>query len=118
MICIGPRSSITSKHRSLLVLIESSAFGRREAKNLGQSRKVPLREDWEDVKVDVMRRAVTAKFTTHTDLQIALLSTGEQDLVENAPSDYFWGSGALGSGKNMLGQILMQTRQQLRDQTN
>ena len=28
----------------------------KEAKNLGQTRELPLRSDWENVKVDVMRR--------------------------------------------------------------
>ena len=86
----------------------------REAKNLGQTRKLPLRPDWEDVKVDVMRNALMAKFTTHSDLRDALLATGDEELVENAPTDYIWGCGKLGGGQNMLGKLLMETRQALR----
>ena len=84
------------------------------AARMGRQRSRPLRPDWEQVKDDVMRKAVWAKFTTHPELKALLLSTGEQELVENAPGDYYWGCGKDGSGRNMLGRILMETRQQLR----
>jgi ribA/ribD-fused uncharacterized protein len=88
----------------------------KEAKNLGQTRKRALRADWESVKVELMRKAVTAKFSTHAELRKALIETGDEELVENAPSDYFWGCGAMGGGENMLGKILMETRLALRGQ--
>ncbi|MCA9042594.1 MAG: NADAR family protein, partial [Planctomycetaceae bacterium] len=34
----------------------------REAANMGRSRKLPLRKDWESVKINIMREAVLAKF--------------------------------------------------------
>jgi ribA/ribD-fused uncharacterized protein len=85
----------------------------KEAANLGRRRDFPLHEDWELVKDDVMRRAVTKKFETHEDLAKLLRSTGNEDIVETAPSDYYWGSGQDGSGKNMLGKILMEVRDKL-----
>ena len=85
----------------------------KEAKSLGQTRKLTLRTDWEDAKVDVMRRAVMAKFVAHDDLRAALLDTRDEELVEASPGDYFWGCGALGGGQNMLGKILMETRRTL-----
>ncbi|MBK8207489.1 MAG: NADAR family protein [Planctomycetes bacterium] len=85
-----------------------------DAARMGRERSRPLRPDWEQVKDDVMRKAVWAKFTTHPELKALLLSTGEQELVENAPGDYYWGCGKDGSGRNMLGRILMETRQKLR----
>jgi ribA/ribD-fused uncharacterized protein len=81
-----------------------------EAKKLGRSRKVPLRADWEEIKDDVMRRAVRCKFASHADLRETLLSTGDEEIVENAPTDYYWGCGRTGGGRNMLGKILMETR--------
>lgn len=59
----------------------------KEAAERGQSRKVPLRPDWESVKDAVMRKAVRRKFETHADLRKALLDTGDESLVENAPGD-------------------------------
>lgn len=61
-----------------------------------------------------MRRAVLKKFQAHADLRATLLDTGDEELVENAPGDYYWGCGADGSGKNMLGRILMEVRAALR----
>ena len=63
-----------------------------------------------------MRAAVRQKFTTHKDIQQTLLDTGDEEIVEHAPSDYYWGIGADGSGKNMLGRILMEVRDQLRNE--
>ena len=43
-----------------------------------------------------------------------LLGTGEATLVEHTSNDAYWGDGGDGSGKNMLGQILMKIRDELR----
>lgn len=83
------------------------------AARLGRSRKNPLRRDWESIKVDVMRAAVRAKFTQHPDLTALLLSTGDAVLVEHTTNDAYWGDGGDGSGRNMLGRILMQVRDEL-----
>jgi N-glycosidase YbiA len=84
------------------------------AKRMGRSRSQPLRPDWEQVKDDAMRRAVLRKFEAHADIRAVLLSTGDQPIVEDAPRDYYWGSGAKGTGRNMLGRILMEVRHALR----
>src|SRR5688572_10862169 len=76
----------------------------KEAANLGRKRDWPLRKDWESVKDDIMRRAVLKKFQTHSELKDLLLSTGEEEIVENAPNDYYWGCGKDGTGKNILGK--------------
>jgi len=86
----------------------------KEAKTLGRSRKVPLRPDWEDVKDDIMYRAVKKKFKTHKAARKLLLGTGDEDLIENAPMDSYWGCGDDGKGLNRLGAILMQVRDELR----
>lgn len=86
----------------------------KDAARLGRQRTRPLRPDWEAVKDDVMRKGVLRKFETHADIRDILLSTGNQDLVENAPGDYYWGCGQNGTGKNMLGKILMEVRERLR----
>jgi ribA/ribD-fused uncharacterized protein len=86
----------------------------KEAAQRGRARSVPLRPDWESVKDEVMRAAVRRKFETHADIRAVLLGTGDEELVENAPGDYYWGCGADGSGRNMLGRILMEVRTALR----
>ena len=89
----------------------------KRAKQLGRSRKHPLREDWDAVKEYVMREAVRAKFVAHEEILARLLATGDEELIENAPTDYYWGCGRSGTGKNRLGHILMELRSELRSET-
>jgi N-glycosidase YbiA len=86
----------------------------KEVAKMGRQKTLPLRPDWEKVKDNIMRNAVLSKFSTHKDIQEILLSTGNEELVENSPIDYYWGCGADGSGKNMLGITLMEVREQLK----
>ncbi|MCC6357287.1 MAG: NADAR family protein [Phycisphaerales bacterium] len=84
------------------------------ARTLGRSRAVPIRPDWEGIKVEIMRTALRLKFAAHAELQSLLLATGDEELIEAAPRDYFWGCGARGTGRNMLGTLLMELRGALR----
>ena len=85
-----------------------------QAARMGRDRRRKLRGDWDSVKVDVMRKAVLAKFRQHRELRKLLLSTGRATLVEHTAGDHFWGDGGDGSGRNMLGLVLMETRERLR----
>jgi N-glycosidase YbiA len=86
----------------------------KEAAKMGRERNLPLRQDWEKVKDDIMRKAVMRKFQTHQDIREILLATDHEEIVESSPIDYYWGCGADGTGKNMLGIILMEVRDRLR----
>jgi ribA/ribD-fused uncharacterized protein len=72
--------------------------------------------DWSRVKFDRMRAVLRAKFTQHDDLRELLLSTGTARLVEAGTVDNavnrLWGE-INGKGKNMLGVLLMELRDQL-----
>ena len=85
-----------------------------KAAKMGRNRNLPLREDWEEVKDDVMRKAVYAKFSQNIELKNILLDTDSEYIVENTSNDYYWGCGTNGSGKNMLGIILMEIRDKLK----
>lgn len=84
------------------------------AARLGRSRSVPIRKDWESSKDDIMREAVRMKFTHNLEMRKILLSTGDAQLVEHTKNDRYWGDGGDGTGKNMLGKILMEVRDELR----
>ncbi len=60
-----------------------------------------------------MRQAVKANFVQHEELRKLLLSTGEAKIVEHTENDDYLGDSGAGSGKSMLGPILMQVRQEL-----
>ena len=91
-----------------------------KAKRLGRS--LPLRDDWENVKADVMRIGLQLKFAPGGDMAARLLATGDRELVEgNTWGDEVWGKtfrnvdGLLGwHGENLLGRLLMERRDQLR----
>lgn len=76
-----------------------------------------IRSDWSKIKFDRMRDVLRAKFGQHEDLRQLLLSTGEARLVESATVDNAvnrtWGE-VNGVGKNMLGNLLMEVRSELR----
>ena len=86
-----------------------------EAAKFGRNRELPLREDWETVKDEIMRKAVLAKFSQNADIKEILLQTGEKEIIEATTEDYYWGCGTNGTGKNMLGKILMEVRELLRE---
>lgn len=86
----------------------------REAAAIGRDRTLPIRPDWEQVKEDVMRVALRAKFTQHANIRRLLLDTGDAILVEHTRNDRYWGDGGDGSGRNRLGVLLMELRTQLR----
>jgi N-glycosidase YbiA len=82
-----------------------------QVKRLG--RKVSLRKDWNEIKLELMNWAVREKFKDEN-LKELLLSTGDQELIEgNTWNDTFWGV-CNGKGKNHLGKILMKVRDELR----
>lgn len=113
----------TSEHYFQAQKFENKAYQEkiRKAKNpgmaakMGRDRKQKLRRDWESVKVSVMFKALEAKFTQHVELKMLLLETGDAKLVEHTVNDSYWGDGGNGSGKNMLGQLLMKLRGSLID---
>ncbi|XP_027353545.1 riboflavin biosynthesis protein PYRR, chloroplastic isoform X2 [Abrus precatorius] len=91
-----------------------SAKSPEEAARIGRSmqRKHPdlIRSDWDNIKIDVMYRALKCKFLMYPHLNSMLLSTAGSVLVEASPHDLFWGGGRDGEGLNYLGRLLMKLR--------
>ncbi|MDY6324095.1 MAG: NADAR family protein [Catonella sp.] len=84
-----------------------------EAKHLG--RKIPLRSDWEQVKISIMEEIVKNKFEENGELREKLLATGDEYLEEgNTWGDRVWGT-VDGKGANNLGKILMKVRSDIRN---
>lgn len=84
----------------------------KRVRDLGQV--CSMRSDWDEVKVSIMKECVMAKFLQHSDLRKQLMNTGDEELVEDSPVDAWWGCGKDGTGKNMLGKILMEVREELK----
>lgn len=84
----------------------------KDAKQLGQSREIRMRPDWDEIRLRVMLRAVIAKFLARDQKELLrrLIETRSALLIEANPNDAFWGIGADGQGANHLGRILMALR--------
>ena len=83
----------------------------REARNMGQL--VQMRPDWDQVKYSIMKECVKAKFLQHQDLKEKLIATGNEEIIEDSPVDWWWGCGKDGTGQNNLGKILVEVRAEL-----
>src|SRR5262245_11021263 len=87
------------------------------AKQIAWSSPEAWRADWDDVRDVVMLDALRAKFGQHKEMRARLLATGDTPLVEHTANDHYWGDGGDGTGRNRLGQLLMQVRGELQEQT-
>lgn len=84
----------------------------KEAKRLGRQIKPPA--DWYDRNVQIMTELLRIKFENQY-MKRKLLATGNEPLIENNRwNDTFWGV-CNGVGNNMLGKLLMQIRDELKN---
>ncbi len=75
------------------------------------ARTLELRDDWDDIKIKVMKKAIKHKFSIPT--FAARLMEVEGEIVEdNYWGDVFWGV-CDGVGENHLGKLLMKKRAKL-----
>jgi ribA/ribD-fused uncharacterized protein len=101
------QKTLDPKERRKIALLENSAG----AKSVGGQLK--LREDWEQVKEDIMYDILKLKFDI-PELRRKLLATGDRKLVEgNYWGDCYWGV-CRGKGENRLGELLMKVRRECR----
>ena len=89
----------------------------KEAKALG--RRVELRPDWNEIRINVMRWIISEKFKQNKSLKLRLIrSTSNCEIIEgNTWNDTFWGV-CNGRGQNWLGKILMEERAKVPDTSN
>ena len=85
------------------------------AKKLGRTCSLHFDSAWEEHKEEIMKQALTAKFTQNPELRDLLLATGSRPLIEKAYWDAYWGSGRTGKGKNRMGYLLSEVRENLRN---
>ena len=72
---------------------------------------------WEARKTDIMRAVLAAKFRQAPALREKLLATGQARLICFSNKDTFWGVNSYTrAGENILGQLLMELRTQLREE--
>ena len=98
-----------------------------EAKRLGRQVKGFIASQWEQAAYDAMLLACTLKFKQNHSLRTMLLNTGDKELVEANQKDRRWSCGYYPTdprcldeskwyGTNWLGKILMEVRNQLKEE--
>jgi len=77
-----------------------------------KGRKIKLREDWQQIYLDVMRGLLREKFKI-PELRQKLIDTKNAHIVEgNTWGDTIWGV-CNGTGQNLLGKLLMEVRDEI-----
>ncbi|KAK7115551.1 hypothetical protein V1264_001395 [Littorina saxatilis] len=96
-----------------------------QQKRLGRKVQNFNKDRWAQRSLEVVKEASLAKFSQNPDLLQTLLATHPRTMVEAAPRDRLWGIGMGASkpkardptqwrGRNLLGKILTQVREELR----
>jgi len=91
-----------------------SAKTPKECKKIANS--IERRDDWENVKFDIMLKALRAKVASYEFMGPKLLATGNEEIAEDSPYDAEWGLGKDGKGKNLLGKAWMEIRNELKNE--
>jgi len=90
------------------------------AKMKSKPHRKDSRPDWDMVREGIMRWCLHVKLVQHWEnFGDLLLSTGDRPIVEESYRDPFWGAKPINAetlqGANMLGRLLVELREQLRD---
>jgi ribA/ribD-fused uncharacterized protein len=91
------------------------------AKMVSKPYRDQSREDWDDIRVAVMKWCLRVKLQQHwSRFSMTLLATGNSPIIEQSRKDPFWGAIPDASqrtlvGANVLGRLLMELRSILRE---
>lgn len=96
-----------------LVKAVRSARSAHHAKKIAQANKSFRVANWQDIKLVIMDNIIRAKLEQHPYVQKKLMETGDLEIVEDSPTDAFWGRGPDGNGLNHMGKIWMKLREEL-----
>ncbi|MFD0738512.1 NADAR family protein [Lysobacter koreensis] len=94
------------------------------AKMKGKPHRKDTRSDWENVRHKVMRWCLRVKLAQHyKEFGRLLLATKEKPIVEQSRKDHYWGAipmqdGETLMGENVLGRLLMELREALKNDTD
>ena len=91
----------------------------REAASIGRTPGLGIDPGWNTQRVDVMRWVLRMKREANqAEIDAVLAATGDRPIVEVSTRDPWWSARPVAEryeGRNVLGQLWMELRQQLRD---
>lgn len=64
-------------------------------------------------KDELMEKIFRAKLAQHPDIREILRESGDRELLKVYDTDYYWGTGADGSGENKMGKLWMKLRKEI-----
>lgn len=114
----GKYRNETEKEKEILKWAMSAPTGSLIAQLSHSLFSWQIKPNWSNDKINRMKNVLKAKFSQHQDLKEKLLKTGDLILIENSKSDPFWGIDKNGKGKNMLGILLMEIRNEIKINEN
>ncbi len=88
-----------------------------EVFRFAQDNKYLQISNWNEIKVEIMKEIVREKIVQHPYVKKKLLESGSRELIEDSPHDDFWGWGKNKDGKNQLGKIWMELREEIKKTT-
>ncbi len=89
-----------------------NARSARDTKVIADRHRDDVSPEWNDLKVSFMEEILRAKLGQHEKVKSLLQETKSLEIIENSPTDIFWGIGN-GEGKNELGKLWMKLRSEL-----
>jgi ribA/ribD-fused uncharacterized protein len=102
--------NIDEEHRKMIIEAEST----KKAKELGNDKSKPQKKDWHTEKLNVVYDALLKKFTISEVLKDTLLKTDGKYICNFSETDRAWGDPGDGTGKNLLGKLLMEVREKIK----
>ena len=98
--------TLRSDERMWIASLDAAWKAKRAGGKYGfEDRRITIRTDWDIIRYQVMRTALTLKFSNNPDLMYKLCATGSQQLTEgNTWHDNTWGICSCVGCTNILGQ--------------
>ena len=85
---------------------------------LAKANRDKYRSDWDDIKLKIMKEILRAKINQHPYVKKKLLESGNKELIEDSWRDSYWGWGPNKDGKNHLGKLWMELRDEFKNDVN
>ena len=86
----------------------------KEASNIGRDRSLKRIDDFKSIKNQVMYDGILEKFRQNRDIAYKLIETRNKGIAEATIDEYYWGIGKDKSGKNVIGDILVNVRKRIK----
>jgi len=85
-----------------------------EAYKIALKHNDKISKDWNKKKKNVMKEILRCKVDQHPYVLKKLLESGEREIIEDSWRDSDWGWGENKDGKNLLGKIWMELREEFK----